>query len=235
MIPKKIHFCWFGGSPLPKDVNQCIRSWEKYCPDYEIIRWDESNVDLDSHPFLKSAYKAKAWAFVSDYVRLKIIYEHGGIYLDTDVEVIRNLDELLKNSCFVGVQQTKGWIATGLGFGAEAGNSMVKAMLDEYDELIYVEENKGKYMCPLLNTDAFVKYGYVFTDEIIFVEGAAVYPPRYFDPYTSGSGMDLMCEDTYSIHHYSATWTSGKQRAKRRFARFIGEKNIIRIKKILRR
>lgn len=235
MIPKKIHYCWFGGKPLPKDVQMCIASWKKFCPDYEIVRWDETNVDLNQHPFLKSAYEAKAWAFVSDYARLQIVYEQGGIYLDTDVEVVKSLDPLLEDSCFVGVQQTMGWIATGLGFGAEAGNPMVKAMLDEYEELVYEEEKKAKFVCPLLNTDAFAKHGFVFTDDIMVLEHATVYPPRFFDPYTSGKGEDLMCQDTYSIHHYSATWTSGKQRAKRRLARLIGEKNIIKLKKLLKR
>lgn len=235
MIPKKIHFCWFGGKLLPRDVEQCIRSWRKYCPEYEIIRWDESNFDLNCHPFVASSYEAKAWAFVSDYARLQIVYDQGGIYLDTDVEIIRKIDELLKDSCFVGIQQTMGWIASGLGFGAEAGHPMVKAMLDEYEGLVYREENKAEYVCPLLNTEAFVKHGYVCSDEIVTVHGAKVYPPKFFDPYTSGKGEDLMCKDTYSIHHYSATWTGGKQRLKRKFARFIGEKNIIRIKKILKR
>ncbi len=91
MIPKMIHYCWFGGKPLPKDVLDCIKTWKKYCPDYEIKRWDESNFDVNSHPFMKAAYEAKAWAFVSDYARLKVVYDNGGIYLDTDVELLKNL------------------------------------------------------------------------------------------------------------------------------------------------
>lgn len=101
MIPKVIHYCWFGNNPLPNDVKKCIKSWEKYCPDYEIKRWDEHNFDVYQNEFIKSAYDAKAWAFVSDYARLKIIYDEGGIYLDTDVELQKNLDGLRKMMVFL--------------------------------------------------------------------------------------------------------------------------------------
>lgn len=98
MIPKIIHYCWFGGNSLPSDVLKCIKTWEKYCPDYEIKRWDESNFDVNSHPFIKAAYESKAWAFVSDYARLKVVYENGGIYLDTDVELLKNLGFFIEKS-----------------------------------------------------------------------------------------------------------------------------------------
>ena len=98
MIPKVIHYCWFGGKPLPKDVLDCIASWKKYCPEYEIRQWNETNFDLDCHPFVRSAYNAKAWAFVSDYARLKIVFDNGGIYFDTDVELLKNIDFLLSNA-----------------------------------------------------------------------------------------------------------------------------------------
>lgn len=116
MIPKMIHYCWFGGKPLPKDVLDCIKTWEKYCPDYEIKRWDESNFDVNSHPFMKAAYEAKAWAFVSDYARLKVVYDNGGIYLDTDVELLKKPDFLLENQCYIGIQQPESLCTTGLWF-----------------------------------------------------------------------------------------------------------------------
>ena len=195
-IPKTIHYCWFGGKPLPADVEKCIRTWKKMCPDYEIKRWDESNVPIEEFPFAKAAYDAKAWAFVSDFVRLKVIYEHGGIYLDTDVEVVKSLDPMLKYSCFLARQQS-GEVNTGLGFGAEKGNSVIQAMLSE----------------ELLNN-------------------VMVLSPEYMDPYSSGSQVaNLFCDKTISIHHYSATWTSGSQRTKRKIARLIGEDKILWIKK----
>ena len=105
MIPKKIHYCWFGKNPLPADVKKCIESWKKYCPDYEIIEWNESNFDITQNPFMKAAYENKAWAFVSDYARLKVVYDNGGIYLDTDVELLKSLDSLLENPCYLAIQQ----------------------------------------------------------------------------------------------------------------------------------
>ena len=113
MIPKVIHYCWFGGNPLPKDVKKCIKSWKKYAPDYEIIEWNEYNFDINCHPFVKTAYEAKAWAFVSDFARLKVIYDNGGIYFDTDVELVKNPDFLLENQCYIGVQQS-GHLCNGL-------------------------------------------------------------------------------------------------------------------------
>ena len=102
MIPKKIHYCWFGGNPLPPLAEKCIASWKKYCPDYEVIRWDESNYDCNKHPYMREAYNKKKFAFVADYARMDIIYNHGGIYLDTDVELLKNLDFLLANSFYIG-------------------------------------------------------------------------------------------------------------------------------------
>ena len=104
MIPKKIHYCWVGGNSKPPLVKKCIQSWKKYCPDYEIIEWNESNYDISKNIYMKQAYEAKKWAFVTDYMRLDIIYEHGGIYLDTDVELIKNIDDLLSNEAFAGIE-----------------------------------------------------------------------------------------------------------------------------------
>ena len=118
MIPKIIHYCWFGGNPLPMDVKKCIESWKEKCPDYEIKCWDESNFDVNAHPFTKAAYEAKAWAFVSDYARLRVVYDNGGIYLDTDVELLKNIDFLLPYEGYIGVQQAGCYCTTGLGFGA---------------------------------------------------------------------------------------------------------------------
>ena len=118
-IPKVIHYCWFGGNPLPKSAEKCIKSWQKYCPDYEIVCWNEENFDITQNRYAKEAYEAGKWAFVSDYARLKVIFDHGGIYLDTDVELLKNIDFLLRNACFFGIQQQDNMCATGLGFGAD--------------------------------------------------------------------------------------------------------------------
>ena len=173
MIPKVIHYCWFGNNPLPFEVKKCINSWKKICPDYEIRRWDETNFDVYQNDFIKSAYGSKAWAFVSDYARLKIVYDEGGIYLDTDVELKKSLDELRKNEGFFAIQQEGHYCNTGLGFGAKKENEIVKTMLDLYDDLIYSEENKFSIACPYLNTKALEKYGYSYSDCLLYTSDAA--------------------------------------------------------------
>lgn len=237
MIPKIIHYCWFGGNPLPREVKKCIESWEKMCPDYEIKKWDESNFDVNSHPFTMAAYKAKAWAFVSDYVRLKVIYDNGGIYLDTDVELLKNLDSLRKYECYIGVQQTERLCTTGLGFGAVRFNPVIHKMLEKYDHLEFDGEHKLSIACPYLNNAVIAEMGYVYNeDEPVEIDGVLVLPPKYLDPVAPGKGMRILrCADTVSIHHYSASWTNEKNRLKRKFIRAIGQENALRLKNILHR
>ena len=131
MIPKIIHYCWFGQSEMPTEYKRYIETWREKCPNYQIKEWNERNFDINSSAYAKEAYEEKKWAFVSDYARLKIIYDEGGIYLDTDVELIKSLDSLLSEKCFLATETT-GYIATGLGFGAEQGNEIIKKMLEEY-------------------------------------------------------------------------------------------------------
>ena len=234
MIPKTIHYCWFGGKGLPHEVKACIRSWEKYCPDYRIVRWDESNFDVSSHSFCKCAYDDCAWAFVSDYVRLKVVYEHGGIYLDADVEVVRCLDPLLDHACFLGVQQEGHVCATGLGFGAEAGHPVIYELLKKYDEVAYDPSLKKDLACPVLNTEALAALGYSYVDCPVSVCGAEVYPPLYFDPISPGhEGKNLLCDQTYSIHHYSNSWGTRKDVFRRKLIRFVGPERVAKMKEVL--
>ena len=235
MIPKIIHYCWFGGSELPSSVKHCIDSWRQKCPDYEIKRWDESNFDVYSHPFMKAAYESKAWAFVSDYARLKVVYENGGIYLDTDVELIKKLDGLLQEKCYFGLQQMENLCATGLGFGAEKGSRIIKEMMDCYNDIKFNVDDKLSISCPFLNTKVLLSNGYEQTSlsEVFRNEEFSVYPPCYFDPFSTTVKTDILCDETYSIHHYSATWCSFPQRMKRKLVCFIGEKRVIKIRKFL--
>lgn len=233
MIPKVIHYCWFGGKPLPADVKACIESWKKVCPDYRICRWDETNFDVNAHPFMKAAYEAKAWAFVSDYARLQVVYTHGGVYLDTDVELLKPLDDFLSHSCYLAVQQADAQVATGLGFGAEAGNPVIASMLRSYDDIPFDPGNRMQMACPLLNTRMLEALGYAPSEEVQTVAGAVVYPPRYFDPVAPGC-RDITCEDTVSVHHYSATWVTGFGYWKRKLVRMIGDKWVIRLKGLLK-
>lgn len=209
MIPKVIHYCWFGNNELPQEVIKCIDSWKKYCPDYEIKRWDESNFDVNANQYTKEAAQEKKWAFISDYARLEIVYNNGGIYLDTDVELIKNLDPMLNCNCFLGMEATSSLIATGLGFGAEKGSEAVKEMLDEYEGCHF---KLSKYYndtlpCPQRNSAPFFKYG--FSKDISAPADlgcATVFPPEYFCPYHRLDKVLNITKNTYSIHHYDTSW-----------------------------
>lgn len=142
-IPKIIHYCWFGGGAISPENRKCMESWKKYCPDYKIMAWNEQNFDISQNRYAQQAYEAKKYAFVSDYVRLAVLYEYGGIYLDTDVELVRPLDELLELPGFMGFQ-TNNEIATGLGFGARKGNSVVQALLRDYDALDFLKGGRQR-------------------------------------------------------------------------------------------
>lgn len=231
MIPKTIHYCWFGKKDLPPEAKRCIASWKKICPDYDIIRWDENNFDVNQNPFIKAAYEAKKWAFVSDYARLKVVYDNGGIYLDTDVELRKNLDSLREHGCYIGIQQNEFLCTTGLGFGATKSNPVVLKMLESYDDLTFSESHTLELSCPRLNNAVIRSYGLVSNTEITDLPEVTVYPPQYFDPY---GGKNLLCDETYSIHHYAASWTSEKNQFKRKIARWIGQDNIISIKSLLK-
>ena len=152
-IPKTIHYCWFGKRKKSKLIKKCINSWKKYCPDYKIVEWNEENFDVNRFDYTKESYEEKKWAFVTDYVRLYVIYNEGGVYLDTDVELIKKLDNLLDFDSFFALEE-EDYIATGLGFGAVKGNKYVKKMLDDYNDVHFKNEN-GIYdltPCPVRNT-----------------------------------------------------------------------------------
>lgn len=231
MIPKVIHYCWFGKKELPRTVKKNIKSWRTYCPEYKIIEWNEENFNIDNNAFAKEAYRDEKWAFVSDYARLKVIYENGGIYLDTDVEVIKKLDRLLQNEAFVAIQRQGFVCSTGLGFGAEPHNPVIKKMLSYYSDLTFSEERAKDLACPILNDKALRSFGYKNTNDIVNLENITVYPPMYFDPLSPGYDNDLLTEKTYTIHHYYASWENGPERLKRKLINIIGQKNINSLKK----
>ena len=140
MIPKKIHYIWLGGNPLPEEYKKYIEGWQKYCPDYEIKRWDETNLDIDLFNYCRQAYDNKKWAFASDVFRYYVLYKEGGIYLDTDVELLKPLDSFLKEKLFLGFEK-KEFVAPGLILGAEKGNEIIKELLDDYENRSFLNED----------------------------------------------------------------------------------------------
>ncbi len=213
LIPKKIHYCWFSGNPIPEPLQKCISSWKQFCPDYEIIRWDESNYDINRYLHVKQAYEHKKWGFISDIARLEILYLHGGIYLDTDVELIRNLDDLLYQPGFCSVE-TWGTIGTGAGCGVQAGNPVIKAMLDFRKDTFSVDNN-GQYIWKAsgyYDTIPLLKMGLKLdgTTQTIAEGMMTVYSSEFFLPFNYISGETKCTKNTFSIHHYSGSW-AGEQ------------------------
>ena len=230
MIPKVIHYCWFGHNPKPKLIKKCIKSWQKYCSDYEIIEWNEDNYDLAAAPlYVRQAYEQKKWAFVSDYARLQIIYEHGGIYLDTDVELVGNMDKILDAKGFFAFENGK-YVATGLGFGGEKGSSLVKEMMDVYVSIPFVRDD-GSFdtsPCPGRNTDVLVRHGLKQDDSLQIIDGHMIYPHDWFCPCSWATGEICKTANTLGVHWFTSSWYDSAKKATKSF-------EAKRIKKINRR
>ena len=216
MIPKKIHYCWFGRGEKPKLAKKCIESWKKYCTDYEIVEWNEDNFDINQNEYTKYCYENKKFAFLSDYARLMVVYKEGGIYFDTDVEVVRSFDDLLNNKAFVGFE-TDEYVNTGVGFGAEKNNPVIEQMIREYDKLS--DGKSGTIGCPILNTEALKKSGLKLNGQTQSLKDVTVYSAEYFNPYDAPTGRLSKSENTYSIHWYAASWMSKRKKFRSVIAR----------------
>lgn len=215
MIPKKIHYCWFGANSLPESAKRYIETWKKYCPDYEIIEWNENNFDVTQNQYCKEAYEAKKWAFVSDYARFWILYNHGGIYFDTDVEVIKPLDTIIEKGPFMGSERdadksraTALAVAPGLGLGVTPGLRLYKEFLDLYDNL-HFKNNDGSLNLKTVvqyTTEILVKHGLQNINQIQYCAGVYIYPREYFCPKNIDTGILELTENSYTIHHFNGTW-----------------------------
>ena len=209
VIPKIIHYCWFGDNPLPDLAKKCIESWKKYCPDYEIKEWNDSNIDIKliKNKYLQQAYEAKKWAFVSDYIRLYIIYNYGGVYFDTDVEVIKNIDEFLKYDAFFAKENNEQF-NTGIGFGAIPKNLLVKKMLDEYKNIEFNSGNSYDLTpCPIRNTkviDSF--FGKIDFEDKKVIDNVCLLSKEYFCSIDYETNIMNISNNTYTIHHFSQSW-----------------------------
>ena len=219
MINKRIHYCWFGGAKKPEIVLRCIASWKYYLPEYEIIEWNEENFDINCNYYCKEAYERKKWAFVSDFVRLYVVYHYGGIYFDTDVEVIKNFDDLLNQDYFLGLEDI-GRVNTGIGFGGVKGSKIIKALLDEYTGIHFFTEGKeNTTVCSIYNTRALEKLGLIIKKETVSFKGGTVYSQEFFSPINMNTFLMKKTKKTYSIHHYTNSWMTPNQRRKKLLTR----------------
>lgn len=224
MIPKIIHYCWFGGNELPASAKKCIDSWKKYCPDYTIIEHNESNYDISKNTYMKEAYDAQKWAFVSDFARLDILYQFGGIYLDTDVELLKPLDKFLDCKGFLGFEDKK-QVASGLGIGAEQNSEIIQLLLSDYEGIHFLFED-GEYdltPCPVRNTKTLAKIGLIPNGEYQEIRGFVFYPRHVFSPKEHTSGrLKYKTKETVSIHHYEASWQTKDFKRKKKINYIFG-------------
>ena len=207
-MKKYIHYCWFGGKPLPKLAKKCIKSWEKYLPDYEIMEWNENNVDLNECPFVKEAYENKKWAFVADYARTKAIYEMGGIYFDTDMLITKDVSFLLENETFLGVEDSM-MVNAAVWGSSKPKTDFAKKMLDFYKSQDHFDINNiYKISIPRIITRILNEYGFdASINELqILNNNIYIYPRPYFYPLSYNFKNNKFTENTCMIHYFDATW-----------------------------
>ncbi|UPA31241.1 glycosyl transferase [Terrisporobacter glycolicus] len=237
MINKVIHYCWFGRGKKTKKALECIESWRKYCPEYKIIEWNEDNFDINSNLYVKQAYEAKKYAFVTDYVRLYVMYNYGGIYMDTDVEVIRPLDDFLHNEAFSGFELPS-CVPTGI-MASVKEFELFKEFLNYYKNKPFIDENKKFDMTTNVSiiTNIMGKYGLKKDGTYQVIKGFALYPQDFFCPLDNATGLVRKTENTATIHWFSKSWVDSKivyrSRITRIFHRIFGKDCFKWIKRII--
>lgn len=214
MIPKIIHYCWFGGKEKPEDVKQYISSWKKHCPDYELKEWNESNFDIHENDYCKEAYAARKWAFVTDYVRLKVLYEEGGFYMDTDVEMVKSLDPLRVYDAVSGYESIN-HIQTGT-LGACQGNEWIRMLLKDYKHRHFLRENGLLDMTTnvqVITKLTTKKYNLRLNGkEVHFGQNMVILPFDYLCAKHWDTGEVSVTENTYTIHHFAGSWVSDEMK-----------------------
>ena len=213
MIPKVIHYCWFGRNPLPESAQKCIASWKKFLPDYEIKEWNEENFDVNIIPYTKEAYEAKKYAFVSDYARFWILYHYGGMYFDTDVEIIKPMDDIIAHGPFMGIEligvDGLPLVNPGLGLGTECNNDFYNKILEYYKNQQFMNGDGSLNQTTVVTrvTGVLKKAGLEATPAIQQVDNIWIYPADYFNPLDSLTGRLKFTENTRSIHWYMDSWS----------------------------
>ena len=251
MIPQKIHYCWFGGKPLPQDAQKCIASWKKYLPNYEIKEWNESNFNVDCCSYVKEAYEANKYAFVSDYVRFYVLYHEGGLYFDTDVEIIKKIDDIIALGNFMAfekslaiqeqpqaTQMTLG-VAPGLGLGMNPKLDLIRELLDFYEAKERFAVKDGTVVN--YTTEILKRHGLINEHRLQKVAGITIYPADYFCPMDSTTGIITLTDNTVAIHHYSCSWIDHSTMSwrlhilKNQMIKIFGANFVLGIAKIMRK
>lgn len=206
-IPKKIHYCWFGKNPIPEKNLACIETWKKYCPDYDIIEWNEENYDYTKIRYMYEAYVNRKWGFVPDYARLDIIYNYGGIYLDVDVEMIRNIDDLLYQDAFAGFD-AQIHINLGSGFGAISHHGMIKEFRDYYDDKPFVDIKGNCDLTPCLAYQQAVleKHNFILDDKFQIINGMSIFPAIVMNGIDINAFVERREACTCFLHHADGSW-----------------------------
>lgn len=235
MIPRVIHYCWFGRGQMPELAQKCIESWHRVMPDWEYKLWNEDNFDVNSIPYVKEAYEARKYAFVTDYVRLYALYTVGGVYMDTDVEALKSYEDLLSLTAFTGYEGSKTLPPVTGTMASEAGGIWVKEQLDQYDGLHFIREDGAWDMTTntVRISDVMQKGGFVQDGKYHVYKDMHVFPVEYFCPRQT-TGEVLITENTYCDHHFMGTWSDTKAN-KTWLQRALGLKWSVRLIKLKRR
>ena len=243
MIPKTIHYCWFGRGELTPLAKKCIASWRHFFPDYEIKEWNEDNFDVNCIPYTADAYKAGKYAFVSDYARFWVLYHFGGVYFDTDVEVIQPMDDVIETGAFMGFEQLGECPAVnpGLGLATEPESPLYQAVLDRFERMSFLTENGSLNpysMIPMV-TDLLKERGLTGNGAIEQVSGVNIYPPDWFNPFDDATGRLRKTDNTRTIHWFAKSWMPAepawKTRTKRFLRRLFGTERLSKIGQFLKK
>lgn len=241
MIPHTIHYCWFGRKPLPRQARKCIASWRRFFPDYDIKEWTEDNFDVRATAYTSEAYERGLYAFVSDYARFAILLRHGGLYFDTDVEVVRPMDDIVARGAFMGFEKDAHTLGVnpGLGMGAEPRDDFCREMVARYEAMPFADAHGRKLPGTVVRhtTDALLAHGLRLEDKLQTVAGITVLPNDYLNPLDDATGRLRLTARTRSIHWYAKTWVVhyGPTRTwlMRRLHRLFGVTALARLKKVI--
>lgn len=217
-IPKVIHYCWFGGKEKPQLIKECMKSWKEKLPDYKIVEWNEKNFNIEEFDFSQKAYKAKKWAFVADYCRTWVLYNYGGIYLDTDMEALKSLDEFIENEAFAGIERDE--IINAAILGAKAKNEFIKKVLDYYNNINFMDyaEDLERIAIPNIITKLAANEGYEGNKKIENINKLiTIYSKEYFYPKNHSWEKAHITKNTYTIHHYEGSWRNKTKIYKSKF------------------